>query len=131
MKYNLNEIFSQAIDDNYSVRIDGNGYKSVVLYSVKIIKDNKTDEVMIIDTVNKLYYYQMISKEDEEVFLTSGWKNGVYNLTSKKYVKKLDLIENGIQESIKNKSPKKAIDYLRSERDRVMNKYTKINNKIK
>ena len=91
MKYNLNEIFSQAIDDNYSVRIDGNGYKSVVLYSVKIIKDNKTDE----------------------------------------YVKKLDLIEKGIQESIKNKSPKKAIDYLRSERDRVMNKYTKINNKIK
>ena len=99
MKYNLNEIFSQAIDDNYSVRIDGNGYKSVVLYSVKIIKDNKTDEVIIIDTVNKLYYYQMISKEDEEVFLTSGWKNGVYNLTS--------------------------------ERDRVINKYTKINNKIK
>tara|TARA_R110000772_G_C13212870_1_gene431128 strand:+ start:644 stop:1039 length:396 start_codon:yes stop_codon:yes gene_type:complete len=131
MKYNLNEIFSQAIDDNYSVRIDGNGYKSVVLYSVKIIKDNKTDEVIIIDTVNKLYYYQMISKEDEEVFLTSGWKNGVYNLTSKKYVKKLDLIEKGIQESIKNKSPKKAIDYLKSERDRVINKYTKINNKIK
>lgn len=131
MKYNLIDIFNQAESDSYSVKIKGKGYKSVILYGVKIIKDDKTDEVVIIDIKNKLFYYSNVSDEDVDVFLSSGWKNGVYNLTSKKYVKKLDLIEKGIQESIKNKSPKKSIDYLKSERVRIMNKYTEINNKIK
>ena len=131
MKYNLREIFSQAEDDNYSVKIDGNGYKSVILYSVKIIKDNKTDEVVIIDTSNKLYYYQMISKEDEDIFLRKGWRAGVYNLTIKKYKDKLYLIEKKIQELINERQPKKVINQLKIEREIILNKYTEINNKIK
>ena len=131
MKYNLREIFSQAEDDNYSVKIDGNGYKSVILYSVKIIKDNKTDEVVIIDTSNKLYYYQMISKEDEDIFLRKGWRIGVYNLTIKKYKDKLYLIEKKIQELINERQPKKVINQLKIEREIILNKYTEINNKIK
>jgi len=131
MKYNLIEIFSQAENDNYSVKIDGNGYKSIVLYGVKIIKDNKTDEVVIIDTRNKLYYYQMVCKEDEEVFLRNGWRIGVYNLTTKKYKDKLDLIEKKIQELINERQPKKIINQLKIEREIILNKYTEINNKIK
>lgn len=131
MKYNLREIFSQAEDDNYSVKIDGNGYKSVILYSVKIIKDDKTNEVAIIDTKNKLYYYQMVCKEDEEVFLRNGWRAGVYNLTIKKYKDKLHLIEKKIQELINERQPKKVINQLKIEREIILNKYTEINNKIK
>ena len=131
MKYNLTDIFNQAENDDYAVKIDGNGYKSVILYSVKIIKDDKSGEVVIIDTVNKLYYYQSISKDDENVFLNHGWRQGVYHLTLDKYREKLNLIEKSIKESISSKQPKKVIDHLKSERQRILDKYTEINNKIK
>lgn len=131
MKYNLKEIFRQAEEDNYSVKINGNGYKSVILYSVKIIKDDKSGDVAIIDTRNKLYYYQMISKEDESFFLNNGWRMGVYNLTIKKYKDKLDLIEKKIKELINERQPKKVIDQMKNERELILNKYTEINNKIK
>ena len=131
MKYNLTDIFNQAEEDDYAIKINGNGYKSVILYSVKIIKDDKSGDVVIIDTVNKLYYYQSISKDDENVFLNNGWRQGVYSLTLSKYKKKLDLIEKSIQEAISNKQPKKAVDHLKSERQRILDKYTEINNKIK
>ena len=61
MNYTLEEIFNQAKQDGYSVKIDGEGYSSVILYGIKIVKDEKSSDITILNTGNNLYYYSNVN----------------------------------------------------------------------
>ena len=130
MGYTMVDIFNQAESDDYSVKINGNGYKSVILYGIKAVRDDCSGEVTILDIKNKMLYYSKLSDDDADVFLENGWRLGVYYMTLNKYRSKLDLIERKINESIKSKKPKKTIDQLKSERLRVIDRYSEVSNKI-
>jgi len=130
MRYNLIDIFEQAEQDDYAIKVDGKGYKSRLVYGIKISKDDETDEVVIENTLASGNYYKLITPEEQEVFLDNGWRYGVYVLSLSNYRAKLDKIEHLIKEEVNGKNSKKTVDNYRAQRERILNKYSEIKRKF-
>ncbi len=130
MQYNLNEIFEQALKDDYAKCLNGNGYNSMLVYGVKIVKDTGKGTIEILNTMVNGNYYKPVSTEELELFLKKGWRYGVYIISLSNYRAKLDSIELRIKDEISGKNSLKLIQYLKSQRENVLEKYIKINYKL-
>jgi len=72
------EIFIQAWNDSYAVKVDGYDHRSVFLYGVKI---SKSKEDIIIENVgSNESNYIVINDYQRSVFERSGWRKGVYSV---------------------------------------------------
>lgn len=130
MKHNLEDIFDQSMKDDYAISVDGIGYEARMVYGIKIIKDLKTKNIEILNTTQGGDYYKSLNEYDVDIFLEKGWRQGVYMLSLSNYRLKLDLIEIKIHKEINGRSSVKQIKSLKSQRDRILSKYTQINNKL-
>jgi hypothetical protein len=128
--YTLQEVMSQALEDSYALRSDHNGYKSVLLFGCKIMQDNKTKKIEIVDTTKTSDWYTPLTESEEKLFLENGWRIGVYKLSLSNYRTKLDRIEELIKREVNGKKNPKQINKLKSSREKVMNDYSKINKKL-
>jgi len=132
MRYTLEEIFQQSVNDPYASPLGGIGYKSMNLYGIKSVRDNKTGYIEILNTTVSGNYYVEIAESDYEIFLTHGWRYGVYELSLLNYKVKLDWIERKIKKEV-NKQGRvndKQIQELKEDRDNVLQKYTEITIKL-
>ena len=130
MKYSLEDIWVQALEDTYAISLDGKGYQSRMVYGLKIVKDDETNKIELINATRGGDYYREINAEELEVFLEKGWRYGVYVLSLSNYRLKLDLIEQKINKEMNSRKSKKQIEILKGSRKRVMNKYSEINYKL-
>ncbi len=126
--YDLEDIFKQALTDTKSAKIIENGYQSVSLLDVKIIKDDYTHKVEILNTSKS--YYVHVPESVEEIFQQYGWRYGCLDVTLSNLRLKLDKIETSIRDEVNGKSSEKAIKQLKSKRESFMTKYTQLNNKL-
>ena len=101
-----------------------------MVYGVKIVKDDETKQIQIINATRGGDYYSEINKEQLKTFLEKGWRIGVYVLSLSNYRLKLDLIEKKIQKEMNGRKSKKQIEMLKGSRQRVMTKYSEINYKL-
>jgi len=102
------------------------------LYGIKSVRDNKTGYIEILNTTVSGNYYVEIAESDYEIFLTHGWRYGVYELSLLNYKVKLDWIERKIKKEV-NKQGRvndKQIQELKEDRDNVLQKYTEITIKL-
>lgn len=130
LKYKLEDIFNQAIKDDYAISVDGMGYEARMVYGIKIIKDLTTKNIEILNTTQGGDYYKSLNEYEVDIFLEKGWRQGVYMLSLSNYRLKLDLIEIKIHKEINGRSSVKQIKTLKSQRERILSKYTEINNKL-
>jgi hypothetical protein len=125
----LNEVFEQARQDAYASTLDGDGYEARVLYGCKILRENETGEVTLLNTQLGGDYYEPLNKEEIEVFQQKGWRCGVYVLSLNNYRSKLDKVERAIHTEMNGRRNPKQIQSLKSHRERLMNRYTFIKQK--
>jgi len=130
MNKKLDIVFKQALKDETSKKIDGKGYECRCIMGIKIIRDNLSGEIEIINTKKGGQYYGALSQEEYFIFLENGWKIGVYTLSLSNYRSKLDIIEQRIKQYINDKKSEKQIGILKSSRERILNKYSEINSKL-
>ena len=116
MKYKLSEIFNEATQDTYAITLDGSDYESRLVYGVKIIRDVKTERIVIINTTRGGDYYAPIDNDALQVFLRKGWRMGVYALSLSNYRSKLDLIEGRIKDEMNGRASAKQIGLEHRER---------------
>lgn len=128
--YSLEEVYQQAEDDQLAISLNGKGYESVMVYGIKIIRDNYTGQVQILNTMIGGDYYSNITKKEYETFLEKGWRYGVYVLSLSNYRTKLDLIERKIQTELTGRKSKKQLGILKTKREQVLSKYSKLNYKL-
>lgn len=126
--FSLDEIFNQAFNDKKSAKIIQNGYQSVSLLDVKIIKDDYTHEVELLNTSKR--YYQRLTSILFNTFKEKGWRYGVYAVTLSNYRSKLNKVERSIRDEVNGKSNEKSIKQLKATRESLMSQYNKINKKI-
>jgi hypothetical protein len=124
----LKDVFRQALTDSRSVKIIENGYQSVSLFDVKIIKDDYTHEIDLLNTSRN--YYTKLTEDQIESFKKHGWKYGVYVVTLLNYSSKLDNVEKHIRDEVNGKNSDKTIKQLKSKRESFMTQYTQLNNKL-
>ena len=124
----LEYVFNQALNDSKSAKLIGNGYQSVSLQDVKIVKDDYTHKIEILNTSKR--YYVPISNSSIEVFKEYGWKCGVYVVTLSNIKTKLDVLEGKVRDEVNGKNTDKTIKQLKSKRESLMTEYTQLNNKL-
>jgi hypothetical protein len=131
----LNQIFDIAISDKYALVYKGNGYTSVSLYIIKIIKDTESGEVSIYSSELSDNWYTALDDRELNIFKNNGWRYGVYVLTLSNFSLKhrrlcttLELVK------ISKKNSKHSASYLENEIRAVEEKQKEIQiklNKIK
>lgn len=126
--YKLEYIFNQAKSDNKSAKIIENGYQSVSLLDVKIIKDDYTHEVNLLNTSKR--YYQRLTDIELNSFKEKGWRYGVYIITLSNYRSKLNKVEKSIRDEINGKGSEKTIKQLKERRESFLLEYNKLKNKL-
>ena len=126
--FSLEDIFDQAFADNKSVKRIENGYQSVGLLDVKILKDDYTHEIDLLNTSKR--YYQRLTDLEFDAFEQKGWRYGVYVVTLSNYRSKLDKVEKSIRDEVNDKGSEKTIRELKAKRESLMSNYTQLNNKL-
>lgn len=131
----LNQIFDIAISDKYALVYKGNGYTSVSLYIIKIIKDTESGEVTIYSSELSDNWYTELTEKELNIFKNNGWRYGVYVLTlsnfSLKHTRLCTMLE---LVKISKKNSKHSASYLENEIRAVEEKQKEIQiklNKIK
>ena len=77
----LSQIFDIAISDTYALTHKGDGYTSVSLYIIKIVKDTESGEVVIYSSELSDNWYTELDDRELNIFKNNGWRYGVYVLT--------------------------------------------------
>jgi len=126
--FSLEDIFDQAFTDNKSVKRVENGYQSVGLLDVKILKDDYTHEIDLLNTSKR--YYKRLTDSEFDAFKKNGWRYGVYVVTLSNYRSKLDKVEKSIRDEVNGKGSEKIIKQLKATRESLMSNYTQLNNKL-
>lgn len=127
--YKLNDIWLQAYNDSYAISLNGNGYESRVVYGVKIVRDNATGHIQILNTMRGEYYHEL-SSDELDIFYQHGWRYGIYSLNLTNYLQKLESIKECIKAEVNGLNRLRKVKVLKSNRDLMLNKYNTINNKL-
>lgn len=126
--FSLEEIFDQAFTDNKSVKRIENGYQSVGLLDIKILKDDYTHEVDLLNTSKR--YYQRLTDSEFDAFKEKGWRYGVYIVTLSNYRSKLDRVEKSIRYEVNGSNRQKIVKQLKAKRVEFLSEYNNLKNKL-
>jgi hypothetical protein len=126
--FSLEEIFDQAFSDKKSAKIIENGYQSVSLLDVKILKDDYTHDIDLLNT-SKRYYKRLIDSEFD-AFKEKGWRYGVYVVTLSNYRSKLDRVEKSIRYEVNGSNRQKIVKQLKAKRVEFLSEYNNLKNKL-
>lgn len=127
-KYNLEEIWHQAKNDNKSIEIEYVTYTSYIFKGIKIVKEGKN--ISIYNTKKMGLSYDLISEEHYYVFLQFGFRAGVYHVLKSTYLDMIDVINHKIKKEINNQNNRKQYKKLKTLREELINKYSKISKSI-
>ena len=130
MIYKIEDIYNQSLEDTYAITLDGEGYTSRMVYGAKIIRDNCSGSIKLLNTMKGGDYYKKVTPSELKVFLDEGWRCGAFALSLSNYRSKLDLIEQKIKEHITNKKSAKQIGILKTNREVTLKKYSEIKLKL-
>lgn len=122
----LAHILGEASKDYNSVRVDGDKYYGYVSYGIKIVSDEKTNEIYIYNTAINGDFYDEVTPEQYEIFLDKGWKCGVYSVSLSNYRRKLDVIQSKMRDIVNNSRSEKQMQKLREQRDMIMDRYNQL-----
>ncbi len=128
--YSLEDVFQQAVDDNFAGNVNGKGYEARIANGVKVSKDNHTKEIEFFNVTRGGAYYQKLTHKEIESFLEKGWKHGAYVLSLSNNRLRLDLIELSIRKEINSKNNPATLKSLRGRRDKTLAKYNHFNQLI-
>lgn len=124
--YSLGEIYEQASNDVMASEYQGNGYTSYISYGVKIIRDSRDGAFYIYNIGAKGDFPEELNEEEYSLFLTNGWKFGVYSVSLSNYRKKLDIIQIKIRDVMNNTRSEKQVQTLQDKRDTIMQRYNEL-----
>lgn len=125
----MQQIYQQAKNDVTCTFMTGMGYECVITKGCKIVRDNKSGEVQILNIMSGAYYANLNS-EQLEVFKLFGWKIGVNVLNLYNFRLKLDIIEQKIKDEMTGRGSQKQLSLLKDKREEILKKYSQINYKL-
>jgi hypothetical protein len=130
--YSLDDIFVQATNDPTASPLHGNGYESYLLYGIKIIKDNETSKIELLNTAKSGDFYHPLNQEDMNLFHEGGWRYGIYVISLSNLRVKLDKIEQLIKKRMNEKptSSEKQLAHYQATRQNTLERYTEITIKL-
>jgi hypothetical protein len=130
MKYTLEDIWNQSLEDSYSAKLDADGYESRMVYGIKIVRDTESGEIEIFNTMKGGDYYQPINPQEMEVFNNNGWRYGVFVVSLSNYRTKLNAIQERIKREVNGSNSAKKLEEYKLYRESILSRYTEVNQKL-
>tara|TARA_R110002012_G_scaffold42523_2_gene115720 strand:+ start:11764 stop:12183 length:420 start_codon:yes stop_codon:yes gene_type:complete len=127
--YTLEDIMQQAIEDEYSTKVDTTKIISRLLHGCKISQDIETKKIEILNTAKGGEWYSKLTTAELDFFFEEGWKIGVYELSLSNYRTKLNRVEHLIKVEMNGRRNPKQIISLKASRESILNRYAKIKKK--
>ena len=126
--YSLEEIWAQAIGDASAVRQRVPKGELIIGSGVRIQRFG--DRIEMLNMNKGGDYYKILDEDEYNIFYHSGWKKGSVNLSISNCLFKLGLIEDKIKTEVNTRKNDKHIQNLKNRRENILNKYTKLKQKL-
>lgn len=69
MRYTIEEVLSQAIEDHYTSSLDNDGCIAKILYGIRIEQSKSSGNITIHNTTKGGDYYTLVNEDDTKLFL--------------------------------------------------------------
>jgi hypothetical protein len=122
----LQRVFEEAMVDGYAANASSTTYEARLVYGIKIVRDNKSGDVSILNTLRNGDHYEDITVEYREVFATRPWRKAVREVVLNDCKVKLDEVELRIKEEVNGRNNDRHLLRLKASRQRILARYTKI-----
>jgi len=126
----LHQVFEDALNDCGAVRLDGDDYRAVIYFGVKIINYNEDNSIVIYNTARGGDYYSEFTEDEYNLFMEEGWSKGLNTMALDRYTSRLKLIESKIKTEVNGRNNTKYLDFLKTNRKETLNKYYKVTQKF-
>ena len=126
--YTLEEVFIQATLDRGSIKSLLVNGQSIINYGLKIKKFPSGIEILNCNRGGD--YFKELSEKEYKLVLAYGWKEGATRVAMSNCEIKLDLIEQKMREEINTRKNDKYIQHLKMRREKILNKYTNLKQKL-
>lgn len=126
--YSLEEIWAQAIGDASAVRQRVPKGELIIGSGVRIQRFG--DRIEMLNMNKGGDYYKVLDEDEYNIFYHDGWKRGSVNLSISNCLFKLGLIEDKIKTEVNTRKNDKHIQNLKNRRENILNKYTKLKQKL-
>lgn len=123
-KYNLLDIWQQAVEDNVSVNISYGKKEAYIYKGVKVIKTR--DCIKIVNTRTFGLDYEEIDEQLYKSFFEKGFRPGVVDVLRSSYLKRIEYLNKNIRNEINSRNNKKHYKSMKVKRAELISKYTKI-----
>jgi len=127
-KYTIEDIWHQAENDSMSVNTTYEGTTSYLFKGIKI--ETKGDVISIYNTKLIGINYNLILENQLYHFLMHGFRPGVVNVLKETYLNKINILNDKIKVEMNNRNNLKHYQSLKSRREELINKYSKISKPI-
>lgn len=127
--YSLEEIFQQAKNDGRGITFEDKTMSSILNFGMKIQKF--PSKIEILNCSRNSDYYQEISQQEYDYYAKHGWEIGSLMVGVDNCLRKLEHIELAIRNEVNSRKNDKHIQHLKAKREKALNKFRKINNKLK
>ena len=126
--YSLEEIWAQANGDASAVRQRVPKGELIIGSGVRIQRFG--DRIEMLNMNKGGDYYKILDEDEYNIFYHNGWKRGSVNLSISNCLFKLGLIEDKIKTEVNTRKNDKHIQNLKNRRENILNKYTKLKQKL-
>ena len=126
--YSLEDIWQQAIGDASAVRQRVPKGELIIGSGVRIQRFG--DRIEMLNMNKGGDYYKILDEDEYNIFYHDGWKRGSVNLSISNCLFKLGLIEDKIKTEVNTRKNDKHIQNLKNRRENILNKYTKLKQKL-
>ena len=126
----LHQVFEDALNDCGAVRLDGDDYRAVICFGIKIVNYNEDNSIVIYNTARGGDYYSEFTEDEYNLFMEEGWSKGLNTMALDRYTSRLKLIESKIKTEVNGRNNTKYLDFLKTTRKETLNKYYKVTQKF-
>lgn len=126
MQYNIYDLFNQAKNFKKSTPLIHKDEESYIYKGIKICKMN--DQIILYNTFTDKMEYNLLTKEQCDILFEKGFEKGIKILTKSRYEKKIERLNECIREEVNSRNNRKHYQRLKSRRETLINKYSKLSN---
>ncbi len=126
--YSLEEIWLQALGDASAVLQQVPKGELIIGSGVRMQRFG--DRIEMLNMNKGGDYYKILDEDEYNIFYHGGWRRGSVNLSISNCLFKLGLIEDKIKTEVNTRKNDKHIQNLKNRRENILNKYTKLKQKL-
>jgi hypothetical protein len=127
----ISSLWNDIKQNSLAVELDTQFEEARLLFGCKIVKDNLSGEIEFYNTARGGDWYIKLTKDEIDVFIKHGLKQGVYWLMMSNVIIRLKGVQDNIRDEVNGNNNQRRIILLKKYRERLIKLFNRTSNKFK